>query len=207
MVSNEVIEAYVGGLSVMEIARIIDGRPGDIHKGLREAKAIEPLTRRGEVLDTSKCNSVWLYALNGRGLSLERWSQGWCFDLSDVLAVAGEDAENRLQGDHYSQIRRALGRDLPASYKTIYREDPVCLQLKRGGKKQHFGYSISWDEERNRYASVVSGLAREGEASPTGYGLTPGQALDASIKAAREFQRARRLQKAMEVVQGWHSKL
>jgi hypothetical protein len=204
MLNESIKKAYDTHLSVIEIARVLRTRANLIHDLLRKKEAIEPLRTKGGRPDTGSCNAHWIEALKSKGLSFERWCQGWGFFAQDAIKVLSDDTKYGENSDEdFTKIREALARDLPLLYQKIFKVKPRYIRNVKE-KALHPSFFISWDEKERRQVAVVNGLVEsEEEVPPSGQGLTPMQALEAAERAGRDYRQIKRLQKAVQTAQSW----
>jgi hypothetical protein len=190
---SAIIEAHVGGLSVIEIGRVLRMKPATVHTILRKRQAIEALVDRPT--NNHECNGRWLKALNKHGLSLERWCLGWGHSVEEAISA--------MNGEGDDIVRESLMRDFPVEFKQIFKTEPTWrLKIIRDAEK-HYNFSVAWDCGRHQYRCEVQGVHTGSDTAPIGFGLTPAFALAAGEESARLYRQIRCLKLAVSEVQAW----
>lgn len=189
------VEAHIGGLSVIEIARLLHLRAKNVHDLLRKNNAIEPLEVKPA--RTHDCNGIWLKALHIHGLSLERWCIGWRFTPAESLQA--------LNGSENAEVHEALMRDFPNQYRKVFKIKPTWALKVAREKAEHGTYMIKWDEEKGQYRGMI---VDEEESATTGrglsvFGLTPTLTMVALEDALKKSRRISRLEASVNQYQAW----
>lgn len=190
------VEAHVGGLSVIEIGRLLHLRARNVHDLLRKNHAIEPLVVQSA--RTHDCHGIWLKALHILGLSLERWCIGWRFTVADALLA--------LNGSENTEVNEALMRDFPNQYRTIFKTKPAwALKITRE-KPLQGTYVIKWDEEKGQYRGTIDD--KEGPTATTdrifpAFGLTPTLTMVALEEGLKKYLKISKLEAAVNQYQAW----
>lgn len=205
MLTSEIVTSYIGGMSVIEIARVLVYAPGRVHDVLRSARAIEPVTRQYKPPPLIFTNYVLYDALKKRNYSVERWAQGWGFEIEDVLPVLADPTSGVTTG-HSSEVIKAIGRDLPKAYESVFKEQPQYLKLRRQVEPA-YEYKIVWDDvERHFIATIVSDVTLPASFA-TIRGVAPARPRAVEILEHHEkiCRQVSKLRDAVAIIQSWNS--
>ena len=193
LLESGITEAFVGGVSVVEIGRVLGIKPGKVHSFLVKHQAIEALTEKPA--SNHACNGVWLQTLDKYGLSLERWCMGWGFGLADAL--------DGMNGKGTDEVQDALMRDFPTQFKLVFRTNPdwkLKIVRERG---RHHKYQIEWVIRSGHYVCTVEcgGDLTKG-CKVAGTGFSPTLALADAECNLKKSEQLRRLNSAVVQAQG-----
>lgn len=187
--NSRIMDAYLLGMSVMEITRALrKSRIDYVHGFLRDAGCI-PAMDRSEYRRSYDIDNRLLAALRNKGYSFGRWCLSWKLDpkLTEV------DLKTRQADEELTAAHRAVLRDFPEVYVRLFGGKRSARFGKGRTERIHPSLSIIWDDSQKGYvASVVD------YPEVVIVGLDLDDAFEKIKDAIRLFESIRRLDKAVK---------
>lgn len=157
ILNRRIIDAYLAGLSVLEITFVINRNSADyVHNLLRTRGYIDPFPSNTRRL--YEADRVLISALKGKGYSFAKWSIGW--------GLVASDAELELSEKKDGKVKSAIMRDFPKVFENLYAEKMQTTLLGQGKNKiEKHSVQIIWVAEQKEY---VCSLFDDPNVSATG---------------------------------------
>lgn len=157
ILNSRIIDAYLAGLSVLEITFVINRNSADyVHNLLRTRGYIDPFPSNTRRL--YEADPVLISALKGKGYSFAKWSTGW--------GLVASDAELELTEKKDGKVKSAIKRDFPRIFEKLYAEKMQPTLLGQGKYKiEKHSVQTIWVAEQKEY---VCSLFDDPNVSATG---------------------------------------
>jgi len=152
-----IIDAYLAGLSVLEITFVINRNSAEyVHNLLRSRGYIDPFPSNTRRL--YEADRALISALKSKGYSFAKWSTGW--------GLVASDAELELTERKDGKVKSAIKRDFPKVFENLYIEkmQPTFLAQGKYKLEKHSVQTI-WVAEQKEY---VCSLLDDPNVSATG---------------------------------------
>ncbi|ABK97902.1 hypothetical protein [Pelobacter propionicus] len=147
--NSRIVEAYISGLSVIEITRVLNKSSAEhIHNLLRDTGHIDTLKKEG-LRRSYGIDDKWETALRKKGYSFPRWCAGWGFDPV-------KSAQELALGER-GDVHEALKRDFPIVYSRMFGEVPPHRKPTIRIHDPHPSVTIMWHPDRNAYVAEMIG--------------------------------------------------
>jgi hypothetical protein len=143
ILNSRIIDAYLAGLSVLEITFVIDRNSAEyVHNLLRSRGYIDPFPSNTRRL--YEADRALISALKSKGYSFAKWSMGW--------GLVASDAELELTERKDGKVKRAINRDFPKIFEKLYAEKMQPTLLGQGKNKiEKHSVQITWVDEQKEY--------------------------------------------------------
>lgn len=145
--NRRVIDAYLVGLSVLEITFILNRNSAEyVHNLLRSLGYIDPFPSNTRRL--YEADRALISALKGKGYSFAKWSIGW--------GLVASDAELELTEKKDGTVKSAIKRDFPKIFEKLYAEkmQPTLITKRRHAIKKYSVQTIWVDEQKEYVCSL-----------------------------------------------------
>ena len=143
-----IIDAYLAGLSVLEITFVINRNSAEyVHNLLRSRGYIDPFPSNTRRL--YEADRALISALKSKGYSFAKWSMGW--------GLVASDAELELTERKDGIVKSAIKRDFPKIFEKLYAEKLPPTLLGQGKYKieKHSVQTIWVDEQKEYVCSLL----------------------------------------------------
>ena len=152
-----IIDAYLAGLSVLEITFVINRNSAEyVHNLLRSRVYIDPFPSNTRRL--YEADRALISALKSKGYSFAKWSTGW--------GLVASDAELELTERKDGIVKSAIKRDFPKIFEKLYAEKLPSTLLAQGKYKlEKHSVQTIWVAEQKEY---VCSLLDDPNVSATG---------------------------------------
>lgn len=157
ILNRRIIDAYLAGLSVLEITFVINRNSAEyVHNLLRTRGYIDPFPSNTRRL--YEADRALISALKGKGYSFAKWSTGW--------GLLASDAELELTERKDGKVKSAIKRDFPKIFEKLYAEKlPPTLLGQRKYKIEKHSVQTIWVDGQKEY---VCSLLDDPNVSATG---------------------------------------
>ena len=143
ILNRRIIDAYLAGLSVLEITFVINRNSAEyVHNLLRTRGYIDPFPSNTRRL--YEADRALISALKGKGYSFAKWSTGW--------GLVASDAELELTERKDGKVKSAIRRDFPKIFEKLYAEKMPPTLLGHGKYKiEKHSVHTTWVDEQKEY--------------------------------------------------------
>jgi hypothetical protein len=188
--NSRIMEAYVLGMSVMEITKALKkSRVDYVHGFLRDAGCI-PTMNRSDYHRSFDVDNRLLAALRNKGYSFGRWCLARKLDSRQTEA----DLKTNPGDGEQTAAHRALYRDFPEVYAKLFGKGRIARFGKKKTSRFYPSLALTWDESQRGYVAIIVEYP-EVEV----VGLDVNDAFEKVMIAYRLFQSIERLNEAIRM--------